>query len=86
MEPKVKIYTTQYCPYCRKAKDLLARKGIRFADYDLTNDEEKKEEMMEKTGWTTVPIIFIGEEFIGGADDLFALENSGQLDEKLRKI
>ena len=71
---KVTIYTTETCPYCRRAKDLLARKKINFQEIDLTHDDAKREALEKQTGWMTVPIIFIGEEFIGGSDDLHALE------------
>ena len=83
MKP-VRIYTTDYCPYCQRAKDLFKRKNIPFEEIDVTNNEKLRGEIEEKTGWMTVPMIFIGEEFIGGADDAYALEASGELDKKLR--
>ena len=52
----------------------------------MSRDDAKREEMQEKTGWMTVPMIFVGDEFIGGADELFALESSGELDQKLSKL
>lgn len=81
---KVTVYTTNYCPYCTRAKELLKRKNIPFQEIDLTNDDAKREEVQEKTGWMTVPMIFIGEELIGGSDELHALEAAGKLDEKVR--
>ncbi len=81
---KVILYTTDYCPYCRRAKDLLLKKKIEFQEIDLTHDEKKREELTEKTGQMTVPLIFIGEELIGGCDDLYALDRSGDLDKKLK--
>jgi glutaredoxin 3 len=80
---KVTVYTTEYCPYCRRAVDLLKKKKADYEEVDLTQDDAKREELQKKTGWMTVPMIFIGDEFIGGADDLYALEKSGQLDKKL---
>lgn len=79
----VKVYTTQYCPYCNRAKSLLAQKKIPFEEIDLTHDHEKRDAIAEATGWTTVPMIFIGDEFIGGCDDLYALESRGELQKKL---
>ncbi len=79
----VTIYTTTYCPHCHRAKDLLKRKGIAYHEVDLTDDEKKREEIEARTGWMTVPMIFIGDEFIGGADDLYTLDASGQLTQKL---
>jgi glutaredoxin 3 len=83
MSKSVIIYTTEYCPHCHRAKMLLERKKIKFQEIDITNDEQTRNEIEKRTGWMTVPMIFIGEEFIGGADDLYALEASGNLDKKL---
>ena len=83
MSQKIIIYTTNDCPHCARAKALLKRKNLSFQEVDVTHDQKKRDELEEKTGWMTVPMIFIGEEFIGGADDLFALESSGKLDRKL---
>lgn len=84
MNKKVVIYTTDYCPHCKRAKDLLRRKNISFKEIDVTNDQAKRDEIEEKTGWMTVPVIFAGDELIGGADELYALEASGKLDLKLK--
>lgn len=84
MPKKVTIYTTRYCPHCMRAKDLLKRKEISFEEVDVTEDQEKRDEISEKTGQMTVPMIFIGEEFIGGADQLYALEQGGELQAKVR--
>ena len=81
---KVTVYTTEYCPYCHRAKALLTRKKIDFQEVDITHDDAKREELEKKTGCMTVPMIFIGDEFIGGSDDLHALEQAGKLDEKLK--
>ncbi len=84
MPKKVTVYTTQYCPYCNRAKALLKSKNIPFEEVDLSNDDKKREELEEKTGHMTVPMIFIGDEFIGGSDDLYALDARGQLDAKVK--
>ena len=83
MPKPVTIYTTSYCPYCMRAKQLLKKKNIPFREIDLTNDSREREKAQKRTGWMTVPMIFIGEEFIGGADELDALVASGKLDSKL---
>lgn len=83
MVKKVTIYTAPYCPHCKRAKDLLRSKGVVFEEIDVTQNEQKRAEAEEKTGWQTVPMIFIGEEFIGGADDLFSLEDQGKLGSQL---
>ncbi|BEV72051.1 MULTISPECIES: glutaredoxin 3 [unclassified Paludibacterium] len=80
MSPVV-MYTTAVCPYCQRAKMLLASKGvtdIREIRVDL--DPAEREKMMTLTGRRTVPQIFIGETHVGGCDDLMALNNAGKLD------
>lgn len=84
MAKTVKIYTTQYCPFCSRAKELFKKKNVPFQEIDLTNDSAIREKLEKQTGWMTVPMIFIGDEFIGGFDDVYALEQKGQLDVKLK--
>ena len=84
MPKKVIVYTTDYCPYCTRAKQLLKRKNIPFQEVNLTDDQKKRDDLEEKTGWATVPQIFIGDKFIGGSDDLHALEEDGKLDDLLK--
>ncbi len=78
--PPVKIYTTPYCPYCHAAKGLLDEKGVSFTEIDVTGDHEERARLAQVTGQRTVPQIFIGEESIGGYDELSALERAGRLD------
>jgi len=80
--PKVVVYTTPYCPYCLRAKLLLKNKSVAFEEVDVS-DDDKREELVERTSWRTVPQIFIGEEFVGGYDELQSLEDEGKLDEML---
>lgn len=79
---KVTVYTTDYCPFCDAAKGFLQEKGITFTEIDVT-DPEKKMELKKKTGWMTVPQIFIDEELIGGYMELVALDRHGGLADKL---
>ncbi|MDO8644154.1 MAG: glutaredoxin 3 [bacterium] len=81
MKP-VKIYTTNYCPFCQRAKAFLTEKKVPFEEVRVDADEDF-DALVEKTGWKTVPQIFIGEEMIGGFDALAALEQSGELNKKL---
>lgn len=82
--PKVEIYTKMTCPYCYRAKALLARKGIKAEEISVDFGGDRKQEMVQRAGGrTTVPQIFIDGEHIGGCDDLFDLESSGKLDELL---
>lgn len=78
---KVIMYTTQTCPYCVAAKNLLDGKGVAYQTIDLTNDFKGREELLKKSnGQRTVPQIFINERHIGGFTDLKALEEKGELD------
>jgi glutaredoxin 3 len=79
--PRIDIYTTRWCGYCRAAKALLERKGASYTEIDVGADEDKRREMLARAGGRhTVPQIFIGETHVGGSDDLHALERAGKLD------
>lgn len=79
----VKIYTTNDCPFCHAAKNLLKGKGVRFEEIDVS-DEEDFDALVERTGWQTVPQIFIGGQMIGGYRELSKLDQEGKLDGLLR--
>lgn len=84
MKP-VQVYTTNYCPYCVRAKALLEKKGIAFEEIDLTHDDAGRMTLVEKSGGRkTVPQIFIGDYHVGGCDDLYALDLDGKLDGLLK--
>jgi glutaredoxin 3 len=77
----ITIYTTRYCPYCVAAKTLLNKKRAEFVEIDVSGDAAGRRVMTERAnGRSTVPQIFIGERHIGGCDDLYDLDESGQLD------
>jgi len=77
---KVEIYTTQFCPYCVRAKSLLRKRGVAFEEIDAS-DPEVREQMIERAGGRrTVPEIFINGRIIGGYDELKALDDASQLD------
>jgi glutaredoxin 3 len=77
----VEIYTQKYCPYCHWAKELLSRKGVEYREIDITGNAQVRHEMFERTnGRTSVPQIFIGATYVGGCDELYALEDAGKLD------
>jgi len=79
--PKVEIYTKMFCPYCVRAKRLLAEKGVVFEEHDITLGGPQRAEMIQRAnGRSTVPQIFIGDRHVGGSDDLAALERAGKLD------
>ena len=80
----VQVYTTDYCPYCTRAKALLEKRGIPFEEIDVSADAEKRAWLVKTTGRRTVPQIFIKGEPIGGCDDLYALDRSGELAKKVQ--
>lgn len=82
--PKIEIYSKDFCPYCKNAKELLKSLGATWEEIDLVQNPERTEEMIERSGGrTTVPEIFIDDELIGGFDDLMALHRKGELVGKL---
>jgi len=80
----VEIYTSPLCGFCHAAKRLLTSKGVEFSEVDVLANPDRKPEMIQRAnGGRTVPQIFIGETYVGGCDDLFALENADKLDAML---
>jgi len=80
---KINIYSTLFCPYCTRAKMLLDQKGVEYNEIRVDMDPERRKEMIDLSGRTSVPQIFIDDDHIGGCDDLYYLEAQGGLDEKL---
>ena len=79
-EPKVVIYSTGWCPYCTRARQLLKNKGVEFEEIDVDARPEARTQMTARSGRSSVPQIFIGATHVGGCDDLHELEASGRLD------
>jgi glutaredoxin 3 len=81
---EVEIYTTQTCPYCYRAKQLLASKGVNYVEIDVSRDDGLREFMSKRAGGRrTVPQIFIDGHHVGGCDDLHDLDDAGKLDQML---
>lgn len=78
--PEIIIYTSNLCPYCTMAKRLLSEKGVTYTELNVDTSNDLREEMMRKTKRRTVPQIYIGEQHIGGFDDLRALDLKKELD------
>jgi glutaredoxin 3 len=75
------MYSTAVCPFCINAERLLNRKGVtRINKIRVDLEPEKRVEMMQRTGRRTVPQIYIGEHYVGGCDELYALDRAGELD------
>jgi glutaredoxin 3 len=80
----VVVYSTGWCPYCERAQALLGRKGVAFRDVKVDEDPAERDAMLARSGGRrTVPQIFIGDRHVGGYDDLYALDKSGELDKLL---
>ncbi len=77
------VYTTEYCPYCVRAKNLLRHKGVAFDEINVGDDDALREKMVAESGRRTVPQIFIDGKPIGGFDELYALDQDGELDRML---
>jgi glutaredoxin 3 len=80
---QVKIYTTPYCPFCVRAKRLLDKKRVPYEEINVAGDDAARERLTAQTGMRTVPQIFIGDECVGGSDELHALDAQGKLDQLL---
>jgi glutaredoxin 3 len=81
---KVEIYSSDWCPFCARAKNLLAKKGVAFEEINVDGNEEARRAMTTRAGGqSTVPQIFIDDELIGGSDELVAMELAGELDKRL---
>lgn len=79
----VTIYTTDYCPYCTRAKQVLTKEGVAYSEVDVTGDDGKRSWLVQTTGQRTVPQIFVGEQPIGGCMDLEALVKKGEFSKLL---
>ena len=84
MKPDVLLYTTSWCPYCLRAKQLLREKGVQWNEIDIEGNQSHRQAMKEASGRNTVPQIFINDQHIGGCDDLHALDAQGRLDTLLQ--
>jgi glutaredoxin 3 len=79
--PKITIYTTRFCPYCLAAKRLLTKKQVAFEEIAVDGRRDLRDAMTERAGGAyTVPQIWIGDTYVGGCDELYALESAGRLD------
>lgn len=81
--PNITIYGSETCSYCTAARMLLKRKGLAYNDILVSRDPNKCDEMIMRSGNRSVPQIFIGDRAVGGFDELYALEQNGELDRLL---
>ncbi|WP_339529378.1 glutaredoxin 3 [Pseudomonas mucidolens] len=81
---QVVVYSSDYCPYCIRAKQLLQNKQVAFEEIKVDGKPQVRAEMAQKAGRTSVPQIWIGSRHVGGCDELFALDRAGKLDALLQ--
>ena len=82
--PRVVMYATGWCPYCTRARQLLERKQVSFELIDIDGSRELRQQMIARSGRTSVPQIFIGDTHVGGCDELMALDQRGGLQAMLQ--
>ena len=82
-KPEVVMYTAAFCGYCAGAKSLLEKKGVDYLEIRVDKEAGKREEMEQRSQRDTVPQIFIGNEHVGGFDDLVELDMDDELDPML---
>jgi glutaredoxin 3 len=76
---KTTVYTTEPCVYCRQAKALLGQRGIAYDEINLARDADGRAELVQRTGMMTFPQVIIGDQLVGGFDELLAADRSGRL-------
>jgi glutaredoxin 3 len=86
IQPIVTLYTSDWCPYCRRARELLAKKNVTLTEINVEDEPKFREEMIARSNRRTVPQIFIGDKHVGGCDDLLELDRSGELDRLIQGV
>jgi len=81
--PRIRIYSTEWCPYCARAKRLLDARGYAYDTVDLTGDDSARDALVAQTGMRTVPQIFVDGELVGGYTELAQLDAKGTLRERM---
>ncbi len=79
----VTVYTSSFCGYCMRALDLLQRRGIEYTEISVEDSPGLRDELVAKSGRRSLPQIYLGERFLGGAEELAAMDRSGELDRLL---
>ncbi len=79
------MYSTGWCPYCERARSLFVRKGTAFREINVEEDPALRAEMVTRSGQRSIPQIFIGSRHVGGFEELYALERTGELDTLLKQ-
>jgi glutaredoxin 3 len=85
-QPVVTLYVSDWCPYCQRAKGLLTQKNVVFNEINVEDQPKFRDDMIARSKQRTVPQIFIGDQHVGGCDDLFELDRSGELDRLIQGV
>ena len=78
-DPLVTVYTTSFCGACLRVKTLLERRGIQFTEVSVEDHPDLREQLLAKSGRRTLPQVYVGERYVGGADEMTALDQRGEL-------
>jgi len=78
---KIMVYTTEPCGYCRQAKALLSKRGLSYEEINLAMNADGRAELAQRTGMMTFPQVIIGDQLVGGFDELLVADQSGRLAE-----
>lgn len=82
---RITMYGSEHCSYCTAARMLLKKKGVEYEEFIVSNDPALREEMIQRSNRTSVPQIFIADQAIGGFEELYELEDSGEFDRLLNQ-
>ena len=85
MAVPVKIYTSGFCGYCVRTLDLLQRRGIDYTEISVEDSPGLRDELLARSGRRSLPQVYLGERYLGGAEELAAMDRSGELDRLLAK-
>ena len=81
---QIEVFTQAWCPYCSRVVALLQKKGVAFQETEAPHGSKQRQDAMAKSGRSTMPQVFIGGRFVGGCDDVVALDRAGKLDPLLQ--
>lgn len=81
--PVVTVYTADFCGYCIQVLDLLKRRGIEYAEINVEDQPGLRDVLVERSGRRTLPQVYLGDRYIGGATEMAAMDRSGELDRLL---
>ncbi len=83
--PAVTVYTTSFCSHCERVKALLERRGIAYTEVSVEDHPDLREKLLARSGRRTLPQVYVGERYIGGAEEVAALDQSGELSSLLQE-